>query len=173
MFGRAGAFQLTAARRRLPSCSFSMARNWTVSTHSRSKAAAHRHRRRHRRHAVSTHSRSKAAAVYRARGAHVDVVSTHSRTKAAALRCAAGWYRGCRFNSQPLEGGCRQPCCAVRSVRGFNSQPLEGGCSCRSSLVPVWAWFQLTAARRRLPTSLFSFGVFHIVSTHSRSKAAA
>ena len=76
----------------------------------------------------------------------------------------------------------------------FNSQPLEGGCRSSLNSVASTALFQLTAARRRLPTphhvrcaflcfnsqplegGCVFFAVPHIVgfvSTHSRSKAAA
>ena len=54
------------------------------------------------------------------------------------------------FNSQPLEGGCHAAVFHLAVVNSFNSQPLEGGCAGITQ------------------------GVFQrLVSTHSRSKAAA
>ena len=124
---------------------------WMVSTHSRSKAAARTKSQKASVESVSTHSRSKAAA-----GADVDSrqltsVSTHSRSKAAAAaaRFRRRWW----------------PC--------FNSQPLEGGCSGATRPIATPTKFQLTAARRRLRLQV-ALGPPHlIVSTHSRSKAAA
>ena len=77
-------FQLTAARRRLLPGKRLPGRFLRVSTHSRSKAAAHHGGAFNQPHHVSTHSRSKAAAA---------ATSLPSSTR----RC---------FNSQPLEGGC-------------------------------------------------------------------
>ena len=54
------------------------------------------------------------------------------------------------FNSQPLEGGCVLRPALLPFRRGFNSQPLEGGCY-----------------------SFFAVVINALVSTHSRSKAAA
>ena len=188
-------FQLTAARRRLRHRPHRPAGTQTVSTHSRSKAAALPLFPDHSCYIVSTHSRSKAAATNRA----------HDGTD----------NRG--FNSQPLEGGCvvkrmlrcgdsvfqltaarrrlrltaiRRGCAdwfqltaARRRLRlqvlslfsscSFNSQPLEGGCACRPLPPPLDRRFQLTAARRRLLVRLVSAWDDGSVSTHSRSKAAA
>ena len=55
----------------------------------------------------------------------------------------------------------------------FNSQPLEGGCPPKSSRLLTTAWFQLTAARRRLRRRTHRRPRQRLVSTHSRSKAAA
>ena len=146
-----------------------------VSTHSRSKAAAPGCARpsRSRCNRVSTHSRSKAAAQYSfTAGARHDV-STHSRSKAAAWQASAQCGHLQSFNSQPLEGGCRRNHAGAAPWSGFNSQPLEGGCglftpckkpaNCFNSqpleggcqnryfMINSKTWFQLTAARRRLP----------------------
>ena len=56
---------------------------------------------------------------------------------------------------------------------GFNTQPHEGGCRCRIKLQRLTIQFQHTAARRRLLSSSWLFLPFTIVSTHSRTKAAA
>ena len=100
---------------------------------------------------VSTHSRSKAAATARQVGQYGSKVSTHSRSKAAAI---TRLYK-------------------KSNVDGFNSQPLEGGCILSKESHLFSCKFQLTAARRRLPTSGTGYKRVPIVSTHSRSKAAA
>ena len=131
--GRKNRFQLTAARRRLPPLpSAAMARQ-PVSTHNRSKAAAscfppktgiiQRFQ--------LTAARRRLPPYQDARRQHISV-STHSRSKAAARAFAPDTATPCRFNSQPLEGGCAR-----------NSQPTSATSS-----------FQLTAARRRLRSAL-------------------
>ena len=55
----------------------------------------------------------------------------------------------------------------------FNSQPLEGGCGRAADFHKRGLWFQLTAARRRLPARRGKQDSARAVSTHSRSKAAA
>ena len=98
-------FQHTATRRRLPPKIALKQFAFSVSTHSRTKAAANNHKQLLQLKKVSTHSRTKAAAVSfvlssililfqhtaaRRRlpktdlDAKIDEVSTHSRTKAAA-----------------------------------------------------------------------------------------
>ena len=79
-------------------------------------------------------------------------VSTHSRPKAAGAAGRLRSFDDGGFNSQPPEGGwwLKQLACVVRWC--FNSQPPEGGWP-RWRLQPCKrAWFQLTAARRRLGT---------------------
>ena len=125
-----------------------------VSTHSRSKAAASGHssfitsgefqltaaRRRLRvgplgKFGIQRFQLTAARRRLRLSRVHVvaiDAVSTHSRSKAAACNAS------------------RRACCSA----SFNSQPLEGGCMSLVILVlPVYL-FQLTAARRRLRTSI-------------------
>ena len=120
-------------------------------------------------------------------------VSTHSRPKAAAaavrpaksLRCGFNSQPpegGCRrrmgkvsdtccFNSQPLEGGCQGRPDTVLHRQSFNSQPLEGGCALRVVNFPFLGKFQLTAARRRLPSrSLISASVFMFQLTAARRR---
>ena len=78
-------------------------------------------------------------------------VSTHSRTKAAAPCCL--FYEISRpcFNTQPHEGGCAIINQLITTCRhSFNTQPHEGGCL---SFIPFLAVL--------------------LVSTHSRTKAAA
>ena len=60
----------------------------------------------------------------------------------------------------------------ARSIR-FNSQPLEGGCKRCPLRLRSEARFQLTAARRRLRNTRVFAPKHAGVSTHSRSKAAA
>ena len=55
-----------------------------------------------------------------------------------------------RFNSQPPEGGWRQPSGQYAQQRCFNSQPPEGGWLHIISTHHIVKRFQLTAARRRL-----------------------
>ena len=55
---------------------------------------------------VSTHSRSKAAACEASGFEPAVAVSTHSRSKAAAPLPALASTSYSGFNSQPLEGGC-------------------------------------------------------------------
>ena len=54
------------------------------------------------------------------------------------------------FNSQPPEGGWRQPPPDARQGIYFNSQPPEGGWYVVVAKVLLNSIFQLTAARRRL-----------------------
>ena len=187
-------FQLTAARRRL------LMRSTRCTGRPSFQLTAARRRLRHRPHrpagtqTVSTHSRSKAAALPLFPDHSCYIVSTHSRSKAAATNRAHDGTDNRGFNSQPLEGGCvvkrmlrcgdsvfqltaarrrlrltaiRRGCAdwfqltaARRRLRlqvlslfsscSFNSQPLEGGCACRPLPPPLDRRFQLTAARRRL-----------------------
>ena len=122
------AFQHTAARRRLLGLKSLDGMIDTVSTHSRSKAAAifnvhitiihfvstHSHPKVAAKATeqvkglgeVSTHSRPKAAAYFVDRGGLSADVSTHSRPKAAAQTLMNSIDIICRFNTQPPEGGC-------------------------------------------------------------------
>ena len=77
------------------------------------------------------------------------------------------------FNSQPPEGGCHGQTHSRQSICSFNSQPPEGGCIGISAWPRRHSWFQLTAARRRLPDLGIGFSRSLRVSTHSRPKAAA
>ena len=54
------------------------------------------------------------------------------------------------FNTQPPEGGCRNPREHLEELRGFNTQPPEGGCTKTSVDFNITLEFQHTAARRRL-----------------------
>ena len=80
-------FQHTAARRRLEVQEFFMAFHRTVSTHSRPKAAG----------MPSKHIQDK------------TWVSTHSRPKAAGMGAGHLAEEPFSFNTQPPEGGWRQP----------------------------------------------------------------
>ena len=55
-------------------------------------------------------------------------VSTHSHPKVAAV-VFVFYVQGCRFNTQPPEGGCWWYCDWRSYSRSFNTQPPEGGCS--------------------------------------------
>ena len=56
---------------------------------------------------------------------------------------------------------------------GFNTQPPEGGCEWTETRAVGAKLFQHTAARRRLRRNAPQPHYTHIVSTHSRPKAAA
>ena len=146
----ATAFQLTAARRRLRARPPKLWLRTEVSTHSRSKAAASAYKSACYTLIVSTHSRSKAAAGYGFGRSCPALVSTHSRSKAAANYYTRGALRG------DVSTHSRSKAAAVTNT----------------------AWskqgeFQLTAARRRLPAARQLGQPGGKVSTHSRSKAAA
>ena len=70
-----------------------------------------------------------------------------------------------RLRSPPLRLPSKSKC--------FNSQPPEGGCAFSPFSPMESAWFQLTAARRRLLCTIYAIIMTIIVSTHSRPKAAA
>ena len=148
-----------------------------VSTHSRSKAAARAGNDVCRSGNVSTHSRSKAAApVYNVIAVPVEV-STHSRSKAAAqdkikpldykmfqltaarrrlrLLLEQGLNDGLVSTHSRSKAAASGLCRGCQGAPGFNSQPLEGGCVSISSTAILMSLFQLTAARRRLPTLIW------------------
>ena len=166
-------FQLTAARRRLLVLRGRRHGYSFVSTHSRSKAAAKSilpqclffkfqltaaRRRLHICDIITTaHDLFQLTAARRRLRINGEIrqrcnhVSTHSRSKAAA-----GWVSHQR-----------------RAWHCFNSQPLEGGCDFRQPFGNADGGFQLTAARRRLLGFNKDTEADLLVSTHSRSKAAA
>ena len=123
--------------------------------------------------AVSTHSRSKAAALCRHHRQHRMAVSTHSRSKAAARWC--GLWRRCmyRFNSQPLEGGCPHHIGCLACPIKFQLTAARRRLLFGAEKTPRLRRFQLTAARRRLRVFADDSQIDRLVSTHSRSKAAA
>ena len=98
-----------------------------------------------------------------------QLTAARRRLRFPGARCACR----CRFNSQPLEGGCQWRSACLAEQGRFNSQPLEGGCLHAPSRWRATGQFQLTAARRRLPFAVQQAGIVVAVSTHSRSKAAA
>ena len=79
---------------------------YSVSTHSRPKAAASQDLIKSICYGVSTHSRPKAAAESSPGKDIVDIVSTHSRPKAAAAVHQQQTKKSGSFNTQPPEGGC-------------------------------------------------------------------
>ena len=60
----------------------------------------------------------------------------------------------------------------ARTQIRFNSQPPEGGWQDEDTELSTCAWFQLTAARRRLEVFILYHTLEIPVSTHSRPKAA-
>ena len=145
-----GAFQHTAARRRLLVFCDSCCHIERVSTHSRPKAAA-----RIARFYISIYS-----------------VSTHSRPKAAALPYLP-YILTASFNTQPPEGGC----CKLMTISIISALFQHTAARRRllqiALVVLVIVMFQHTAARRRLPLDSSIPPVLSRVSTHSRPKAAA
>ena len=144
-----------------------------VSTHSRTKAAAIADITPRIFTVVSTHSRTKAAAERERQDTKVTKVSTHSRTKAAASKNDRTLY----FHSVSTHSRTKAAACS-----GIEAVSV--------------AWFQHTAARRRLRTYIdngikkrssfntqpheggcvicqFVYMYCKLVSTHSRTKAAA
>ena len=166
---------------------------FSVSTHSRPKAAGELQRFLQKFVPVSTHSRPKAAGQNLHPPTPPPTVSTHSRPK------AAGWNRWplpCvfkSFNSQPPEGGWSGQCADVALLRvsthsrpkaaglditgchrifiSFNSQPPEGGWRCAYKNILFFISFNSQPPEG---------GWAHVeaalqgrsVSTHSRPKAA-
>ena len=143
-------FQHTAARRRLLAFQSAQTLVYSVSTHSRPKAAAlllfaHRNKTQ-----VSTHSRPKAAAANPATTASKRVFQ-HTAARRRLRQIAQHIFPTVCFNTQPPEGGCisspasppkKQPfqhtaarrrlrCCCRQKLLWrcrFNTQPPEGGC---------------------------------------------
>ena len=150
-----------------------------VSTHSRSKAAAPPRLYLGHNHPVSTHSRSKAAAAWVSPStpccaSHNHPVSTHSRSKAAASS-AALMYCPPWFQLTAARRRLRPTRCSslLMWVPGFNSQPLEGGCV-NQRIEPVVRRVVSTHSRSKAAARLRPTGTSPCqVSTHSRSKAAA
>ena len=121
-------FQLTAARRRLPIRADVHNFAHLVSTHSRSKAAASVFEVIGRFSKVSTHSRSKAAAPWLPCGLrHCEFQLTAARRRLHVL--FIGIVQNCWFQLTAARRRLPPPRHAVpRSSSRFNSQPLEGGC---------------------------------------------
>ena len=167
-----GSFQLTAARRRLPS-------GWSG--------------RRRRLRFQLTAARRRLRDRFHGGGLVVEFQLTAARrrlqpfsSQLAILRCFNSQppEGGCqpdrtlgghcqRFNSQPPEGGCHCTRLDSSIVRCFNSQPPEGGCVMSTLNLGIFGEFQLTAARRRLQACKMYVRLAFEVSTHSRPKAAA
>ena len=144
-----GAFQHTAARRRLGA----------------GHLVCHRPR------VVSTHSRPKAAGALSADVFAQLAVSTHSRPKAAGCRAPARVPPFARFNTQPPEGGWRP---AVRNQPpervSTHSRPKAAGLLGANGIKKekVSTHSRPKAAGAALPDAVKTA----IVSTHSRPKAA-
>ena len=166
-------FQHTAARRRLPDCFLSLSCSRTVSTHSRAEAAAY---------------------------GCTDFIEELCRFNTQPRR--GGCSRPTKplkpkfgFNTQPRGGGCGTIIHRSSLMTSFNTQPHGGGCGSNVYALSTPTKFQHTAARRRLPdfaacsrmNRLFqhtaarrrlhrSYRLIittYLVSTHSRTEAAA
>ena len=190
-----GMFQHTAARRRLVRPTSFLAGRRSVSTHSRPKAAG--------RTVIRLLPLGGGFNTQPPEGGWVGR-NQHIRGR-------------CGFNTQPPEGGWinsssprffpekvsthsrpkaagRESGTSVKGRSSFNTQPPEGGWLMVLTVNCIYAWFQHTAARRRLENVLISAGTdsgfqhtaarrrlglisgqnctFNPVSTHSRPKAA-
>ena len=170
--------------------------NISVSTHSRTKAAAPSCPIRRSKICWFQHT----AARRRLRSPIYDVnkATISFNTQPHEGGCQIPGYlhdTQCRFNTQPHEGGCQSAGAEEGKKLCFNTQPHEGGCmvvGCLSvdqclfqhtaarrrlqalakTILPKKR-FQHTAARRRLPQMTDANAQKVYVSTHSRTKAAA
>ena len=82
----------------------------------------------------------------------------HTAARRRLPRKRRGWSVLSGFNTQPPEGGCLTHLRVRSQSDGFNTQPPEGGCIFFLLKQKALAWFQHTAARRRL--HLISFFLF-------------
>ena len=122
---------------------------------------------------VSTHSRPKAAAYVLTGVRSSNMVSTHSRPKAAAVELLNDVQGLASFNSQPPEGSCRMTPCRQLAPFLFQLTAARRQLQYHLSNPPETMLFQLTAARRQLRPVIVNIVTNRFVSTHSRPKAAA
>ena len=126
-----GAFQHTAARRRLEQSLVNAIMAKLVSTHSRPKAAGSQDRDTIYDDSVSTHSRPKAAGDGLCVCGCGGIVSTHSRPKAAGPETDYRLGRLKGFNTQPPEGGwIHEEAVSVAVSVSTHSRPKAAGCRC-------------------------------------------
>ena len=143
-----------------------------VSTHSRTKAAAIADITPRIFTVVSTHSRTKAAAERERQDTKVTKVSTHSRTKAAASKNDRTLY----FHSVSTHSRTKAAACSgIEAVSVAWFQHTAARRRLLIVMIPIMLRhrFQHTAARRRLLPYMTIWGGLSHVSTHSRTKAAA
>ena len=76
---------------------------------------------------VSTHSRPKAAGWRRGLRLWRNLAFQHTAARRRLGCCTAQTFRGCRFNTQPPEGGWPNSGRPTASIVSFNTQPPEGG----------------------------------------------
>ena len=164
-----GAFQHTAARRRLP-VHIPSGYEWHgVSTHSRPKAAEATRLQTSRHCAVSTHSRPKAAEFQDAyEEANYMFQHTAARRRLRRIRRLA---QACAcFNTQPPEGGCKFDM-YIRRLICVSTHSRPKAADIQDCILIYNQMFQHTAARRRLAFIPYQL-TGDVVSTHSRPKAA-
>ena len=101
------------------------------------------------------------------------LVSTHSRPKAAAFAWRKVQGSDPRFQHTAARRRLLTVVSPSTATMGFNTQPPEGGCFCNVQYPVSKTLFQHTAARRRLLFFSIKTKGAHLVSTHSRPKAAA
>ena len=144
---------------------------FSVSTHSRLKAAGTECLCLSQTFCVSTHSRLKAAGRLAVDDGRVSVVSTHSRLKAAGIGGVYCSDRRVSFNTQPPEGGWQNAFPIGIDAICFNTQPPEGGWTLALRRHHLLGGFNTQPPEGGW---LKPFGVTAkiTVSTHSRLKAA-
>ena len=120
-----------------------------VSTHSRLKAAGAEFGEKYAAYLVSTHSRLKAAGNRHTRTERIDTCFNTQPPEGGWAPLRRHQRIHSSFNTQPPEGGWQIACDTMRLGHRFNTQPPEGG------------WENHVVRR-----------VVHLVSTHSRLKAA-
>ena len=98
-------FQHTAARRRLVLCFVIYSAITRCFNTQPPEGGWQLHILYHQQYSVSTHSRPKAAGLYQNQSFHNDYVSTHSRPKAAGRQRRLYRKHTICFNTQPPEGG--------------------------------------------------------------------
>ena len=154
-------FQLTAARRRLVRSVLSTNSRCNVSTHSRPKAAGLGSEFEPPPSSVSTHSRPKAAGRKQSFLGRGYGVSTHSRPKAAGLLIVVM----ASLNAFQLTAARRRLARGDNRAAGhtsFNSQPPEGGWGLSASFAGIYWRFNSQPPEggwsRGTPASSSSFG---------------
>ena len=121
---------------------------------------------------VSTHSRPKAAGFFKSVKNAPSVLFQHTAARRRLDDVFAVLGHVGSFNTQPPEGGWADAPTLQPHSDGFNTQPPEGGWAPTDPTQFVPAWFQHTAARRRLGVRYCCTLSRFSVSTHSRPKAA-
>ena len=167
-------FQHTAARRRLLAFQSAQTLVYSVSTHSRPKAAATppKYFLSDRAHGFNTQPPEGGCLCAQPAQITAACFNTQPPEGGCQENGANLWAASC-FNTQPPEGGCGNGGKFLVSINGFNTQPPEGGCPC-TTLSPQLLLHVSTHSRPKAAALLlFAHRNKTQVSTHSRPKAAA